>query len=449
MSAHSGGPTSQRISPAGAGGAGAGAGTGEGLGAGTGGSGKPPPADRAIDPRLEMLREKAKQYGPYVGYSTFFLFVLFLFAYWTFPYDRVRDRIIADFERNQRTPPGGARQSLSIGSLEPSWFTGVVLKDVSLVSTPADPSKPSSVLHADEIKVRVSFGSLLSANKDLTFSATALGGTISGSVSYVKTQNPTPAKPTDKDKGGTKYDRIVKIELADVALNEVAPLRDAIGAGIAGTMRGSIDLNMGESRLDKANGTVTFDVDGFGLPGENDTDAAEDCKKPDAPKPCESRRVHFKLPALKSVGFFSSDVIALPPVSIGAMPIKITIKNGVARIETAATGRDVEVKVDGQISFRELLGDSDVNVGLAFKFNDSYRKKSASAEGALFALDSDPKLKAGKRPDGFYSLRLAGLLGGSLQVLPAPGGIGGATPLPRPISPMVPMAPAPPVPGGP
>ena len=147
-------------------------------------------------------------------------------------------------------------------------------------------------------------------------------------------------------------------------------------------MRGTIDLTMGESRLDKANGTINFDVDSFGLPGENDADAAEDCKKPDTPKPCESRRVHFKLPALKAVGFFSSDVIALPPVGIGSMPIKVTIKNGVARVETAATGKDVEVKVDGQVTLRELLGDSDVNVGLAFKFNDSYRKKSASAEGA-------------------------------------------------------------------
>jgi len=445
MNAQSGGtPTSQRVSPQG---------VSSPTGVSTGGPAEPaPPArDRLLDPRLEVIRDKIKQYAPYVGYSVFFLFVLFLFAYWTFPYERVRDRIVAEFERNQRTPPGGAKQSLSIGSLEPSWFTGVVLKDVDLVSTPADPSKPSSVLHADEIRVRVSLGTMLSANKDITFSATALGGTITGSVTHEKSQAPTSGatKPSDKDKDkdkGPKVDTIVKIELSDVALNEVAPLRDAVGAGISGTMHGTIDLTLGESRLDKANGTINFDLDGFGLPGENDADAAEECKKPDAPKPCESKRVHFKLPALKGLGFFSSDVVALPPVSVGTMPIKITIKNGVARIEAAATGKDVEVKIDGQITLRELLGDSDVNVGLAFKFNDSYRKKSASAEGALFALDSDPKLKAGHRADGFYSLRLAGLLGASLAVLPAPAGVGGA--VPRPLTPMMPIAPLP-QPGGP
>ena len=39
------------------------------------------------------------------------------------------------------------------------------------------------------------------------------------------------------------------------------------------------------------------------------------------------------------------------------------------------------------------------------------------------ALESEPKLRAGKRPDGFYALRVAGPLGGNLQVLSggAPG----------------------------
>ena len=160
-------PISQRPSP-----------VGDASGA-TGGGGAPPvptPGGDAVgDPRLEALKERAKQLAPWFGYSAFFVFALLLFAYLTFPYDRLRDRIIADFEHSQRVPPGGARQTLSIGKLEPSWFTGVVLKDVSLTSTPADPSKPSSVLRADEVRLRVSVGSLFSKNKDLTLSAQALG----------------------------------------------------------------------------------------------------------------------------------------------------------------------------------------------------------------------------------------------------------------------------------
>ena len=415
-------------------------------GAGSGGDGASPgqpPAQRTrvLDPRLEMLRDKVKQYGPYVGYSAFFLVALLFFAYWTFPYDRVRDSIVADFEKQQRVPPGGARQSLSIGKLEPSWLTGVVLKDVNLTSTPQDPTKPSSILHADEIKLRVSFGTLFSETKDLTFSATALGGTINGSVTHTKTPNASPAKPADNAKDpGPRYDRVVKIELADLALNEIAPLRDAVGAGLSGTLRGTIDVTLGESRLDKAIGTIALEIENFGLPGENDPEASDACKAPSAPKPCETRRVHFKVPALKA--FFSKDEIALPPIAIGNMPIQVSIKNGVARIDKmSAGGKDLEVNLDGQVSLREMLGDSDANLGLRFKFNESYKKKNPAAEGVLMLLDNEPKLKAGKRADGFYGLRLVGLLGGSLQVLPNPGGPGmGAMGAgsPRPAFPMAP-----------
>jgi len=439
-------PISQRPSPTGDAGHGGGPASG-----GAGGAPQAPmPAGDAVgDPRIEALKERAKQLAPWFGYSAFFLFALLLFAYWTFPYDRLRDRIIADFENSQRVPPGGDRQTLSIGKLEPSWFTGVILKDVSLTSTPADPSKPSSVLRAEEVKLRVSLGSLLSKNKDLTLSAKALGGTIEGSVTHTKTVNPSPPKPTDKDKGD-KYDRIIKLELDGVALNEVAPLRDAIGANVTGQLKGSIDLTLGESRVDKANGTVSFDIDGFGVPGELYPDAVEQCKQPGQPQPCETKRVLLKMSSQKSApgGFGGGEgmTLPLPPIAIGAMPIQISVKNGVARIDKmSASGKDIEVNLDGQVTLREVTSESDVNVGLRFKFNDSYRKKTPAAEGMLMGLDLDPKLKASKRPDGFYSLRVLGLLGGTLQIVPNPGGAPGAPAG----APLMPLSPHPPGMNGP
>ncbi len=385
-----------------------------------------------VEGRYDNLLELAKRWIPIIAYSLFFLTAAAYFAYLTFPYERVRDRLVAEWEKGQKVPPGGARQSLSIGSLEPSWFTGVILKDVNLTSTPQDPNKPSSVLHADEVRVRISVGSLFSANKDITLSAKALGGTIDGSIVHKKAANPTPPKPSDKDKG-EKLDRVIHFDLDSISLNEVAPLRDAIGAGISGTLKGTVDLTLGESRIDKANGTITLELTDFGLPGEVDAEAQEACKAPGTPQPCDVKRVHFKVPALKA--FFGKDEIALPSIGIGNMPIQITVKNGVARLEKmSAGGKDLEVSLDGLITLREVTAESDVNVGLRFKFNDSYKKKNAAAEGALFALDNEPKLKAGKRADGFYNLRISGLLGASLQVNAAPLGPGGAAP--RPLMPM-------------
>jgi type II secretion system protein N len=433
-------PISQRPSPGDAAHAG---GPASGGGAGAGAPQGPVPGGDAVvgDPRIEALKERAKQLAPWFGYSAFFLFALFFFAYLTFPYDRLRDRIIADFEKSQRVPPGGARQTLSIGKLEPSWLTGVVLKEVTLTSTPADPSKPSSILRAEEVKVRVSVGSLFSKNKDLTLSAKALGGTIEGTVTHTKTVNPTPPKPTDKDKGD-KYDRIIKLELDGIALNDVAPLRDAIGANVTGQLKGSIDMTLGESRVDKANGTVAFEIEGFGVPGELYPEAVEQCKQPGQPQPCEPKRVLLKMSPPKggTPGFGGSEgmTLPLPPIAIGAMPIQITVKNGVARIDKmSASGKDIEVNLDGQVTLREVTSESDVNVGLRFKFNESYRKKTPAAEGMLMGLDLDPKLKASKRPDGFYGLRVLGLLGGSLQIVPNPGG----GPAGVPGAPVMPLSP--------
>ena len=164
-----------------------------------------------------------------------------------------------------------------------------------------------------------------------------------------------------------------------------------------------------EGRADKSTGSIQLELADFGLPGEPDADAKGEY------------RVHFKVPALKLV--FGTDQIALPPIAIGTVPIAVTVKNGVAKIDKfSATGKDVDLNLDGQITLREATPESDVNVGLRFKFNDSYKKKTDSAAAVLTILDNEPKLKAGKRPDGFYGLRLSGLLGAALVVSPNPNG---------------------------
>jgi type II secretion system protein N len=384
-----------------------------------------PVETRAGDPRFERAKELAAKIGPWIGYSIYFFVALILCAYWTFPWDRVRDKIIADFDKQQQPGPGG-RQILSIGKLEPSWVTGVVLKDVSLTTVPGDPSKAPSTMHADEIRARVGFGSLFSAAKDVSFSVRAMGGTIEGSV----TNKPTAVKDPNA-KGLARFDRTIHIEVENLALNEIGPLRDGVGVPVGGSLKGAIDITLPQSRADKANGTVDFTLDNYWV-----SDGV----------------VPFKVPALKAM--FGSENVTLPKIEIGTVPIQIAVKDGVARItKWAATGKDLDLSIDGQILLRDQVGLSDLQLGLKFKFNESYKKKSDSVAGLLFLLDSEPKLKASKRPDGFYALRVFGPLGGAPQIMPASAaGVGPAGPnpflrgpaVPAPVAPMG----APPPPGG-
>jgi len=359
-----------------------------------------PAEDKVGDDRFAALRERLKVVGPWIGYSVFFFTALLLFIYWSFPYDRVRDKIIAEFEKSQRTPPGAPRQQLTIGKLEPSWFTGVVLKDVALTTYPADPSKAPSSLRADEVRARVSFGSIFSSAKDLTFSAKALSGTIEGSITHKLSANQTPT-PGKKDQG-PKYDRTIKMDLDGVSLAELAPLRDAVGTAVGGTLKGSIDVTYGETRIDKANGTVALEVENFWV---------------------SDGKIPFKVPALKAV--FGSEDITLPQIVIGNVPVQISVKNGVATIEKfEGKGKDLDLNVDGRVTLRESVNESDLAMGLKFKFNDTYKKKGESTAGLLLLLDSEPKLRASKRSDGFYALRVAGPLANPI-IAPQPGGGGG------------------------
>jgi len=383
--------------------------------AGDGGESPPPAGDKIAEDRFAAIRERLKVVGPWVGYSTFFVTALFLFIYWSFPYDRVRDRIIAEFEKSQRVPPGAPRQQLTIGKLEPSWLTGVILKDVALTTYPADPAKAISVLRADEIRARVAFGSIFSSAKDLTFSAHALSGTIEGSITHKlsATQTPTPGK---KD-SGPKYDRTIKMDLDGIALAELAPLRDAVGTAVGGTLKGSMDVTYGETRIDKANGTIALEVENFWV---------------------SDGKIPFKVPALKAV--FGSEDITLPQIVIGNVPVQISVKNGVATIEKfEGKGKDLDLNVDGRVTLRESVNESDLAVGLKFKFNDTYKKKGESTAGLLLLLDSEPKLRASKRSDGYYALRVAGPLAAPL-IAPQPGGGGGGIGFP-PMGGKMPMGP--------
>lgn len=384
-----------------------------------------PVADKVADPRLERVKELVGKVGPWIGYSVYFFVTLLLFAYWTFPWDRVRDKVIADFDRAQQPGPGAGRQILSIGKLEPSWLTGIVLKDVALTSVPGDPTKPSTTMRADEIRARVGFGSLFSAAKDVTFSVRAMGGTIEGSITNKAAVQKDPKAPPAK--GLARFDRTVHVELDNVTLNEFAPFRDAIGVPVGGTLKGTIDVTLPESRADKANGTIDLNIENYWV-----SDGV----------------VPFKIPALKAM--FGSENVTLPKIEIGAVPIQIAVKDGIARItKWAAAGKDLDVTIDGQILLRDQVGLSDLQLGLKFKFNESYKKKGDATAGLLFLLDSEPKLKASKRPDGFYALRVFGPLGGAPQVMPATGGP--ANPFGRaPAAPAVPagVPGAPPPPGG-
>jgi type II secretion system protein N len=316
----------------------------------------------------EKLRERLKVWGPRLGFPFFYLFAFAVFASWTFPYDKLKERIVVTFNAQQRA--SGAQQELQIDEMSSSFVTGIKAKGVRLLSLSAEPGKPPIILVIDQAKARISLLPLLIGHRNVGFHLEAFDGEIDGSF---------------EEHG---KDRIVDVELKAVDLGKIEPLTALLGVPIDGKLAGTVSLTMPEGKASKGSGSVSFDA----------TDVAIGDGK-------------AKL----------KGVLALPRLTVGNLSFAAEAKEGVLRItKLGASGKDVDVTGDGRIQMRELATESICDANVSFKINDVYRTKSditkslfgapGSNAPALFEL-TDPKVKRAKRPDGSYAFHMRGLLG--------------------------------------
>ena len=332
---------------------------------------------------LEKWKERLRRIGPKAGYPVFYLFCLIVFLSWTFPYDKLRDRIVTQFNAQQK---GSAHpQELQIDDLDSSFLTGVKAKGVRLISPPAEPGKAPSVLALDEASARISLLGLLVGNRDVSFKIEAFDGTIKGSF---------------EDSG---KNRAVEMEFDGVDIGRVDTIAANIGFPLDGKLTGTIKLDLPEGKASKANGALSLEV--------KDMNAGN------------AKELTVKTP----MGPFT-----LPRLKVGNLSLTGEAKDGVLKLtKLAAQGGDVDVSGDGKITLREVANDSHLDANVKFKINDSYRTKNDKTKLLFGApgskekpmLEMDPKMSRAKTPDGYFVLRVAGTLGRP-DVQPGSGGGG-------------------------
>jgi type II secretion system protein N len=319
-------------------------------------------------PRIPLtLTPRMRKVLSYSGYPLFYVFCLLLFAYFTFPYERLKERVIAEFEAQRAA--AGSPQMLEIQKLGPYWLSGVRAKGVKLISVPtgADAEKPPSKLELDDLHVRVSIFPLIIGRLSVTFGAKAFGGSISG---FTRTSG---------------SDRIVELEADDLDVGTIGPLADTLGLPLFGTLGCEASLTMPEQKLAKAAGSV-------------------ECKMTDLALGDGKAKIQGKL--------------VLPRLTVGELVLTAEAKDGILRVsKLAAAGKDLDLAGEGKISLRDPFGDSLSDLYLRFRFAEAYKGKNditkslfgsaGSSMPALFEL-ADPRIKASKRADGFYGWHMAG-----------------------------------------
>ncbi|HVJ93980.1 MAG TPA: type II secretion system protein GspN [Labilithrix sp.] len=320
---------------------------------------------------LAKWKERLKRFGPKLGYPIFYLFCLVIFLSWTFPYDKLKERIVTQFNAQQRA--SGRPQELQIDELDSSFLTGVKAKGVRLISQATEAGKAPSVLSIDAARARISLLGLLVGNKDVSFTIDAFDGTVKGNF---------------EDTGAA---RAIDITFDGVDVGRVDTIAANIGFPLDGKLYGTMKLTLPEGKASKGNGNIALEI----------------------------RDLHAGTPkelAIKTpMGPFT-----LPRLKVGNLTVSGEAKDGVLKLtKIAAAGGDVDVSGDGKVQMRDVATDAHLDANLKFKINDAYRNKNdktkllfgapGSKEKAM--LEMDPRMSRAKTSDGFYALRVGGTLG--------------------------------------
>jgi len=321
----------------------------------------------------------------WVGYPVFYFFALFLFALWTFPFDRVKHRVVAEFNRSQADASG---MRLEIDEMSWYWFSGVEAQGIRVI-TPAPapeagakPKRPE-LYQVDDLHIRYSILSALVGSSEVSFGLEALDGSVDG---YVADED------GEDDEGEV---RTVSIEFSQLGISGMPLLAGAVGLPITGFLTGKVELKLPEKKLSKGDGSIELEI--------TDLTVGDGKAK-------------------------IRDTIALPKLNAGKLELVAAAKSGHLNIEKfKAKGPDLELESTGKMRLRDPFATSRADLGLKFMFTDRYKTKDDMTKG-LFGepgstvpglFDLDAKNKRAKQSDGFYSWRVTGAFT-SLSFRPAP-----------------------------
>ncbi len=343
-----------------------------------------------------------------VGYPLFFLAFFVVFLYATFPYDRLKEVIIAQAEAPKvsasgRTVPSG--MELSIGSLGPTFFPGLKAKNVTVTYLPTAPGARPTFMHIDEAVVHVSLIALLLRRANVSFDIDGMGGNVEGSLSWslaADAAEPADTSTAPRSRGARNAApsglRSLEVKIKDVNAAEVGPLVQAVGLPLGGTLNGSIELTVPDGQIPQAEGAVQITATRFTV-GDG--------------------HAQYQIPHFGGV--------TIEQIRAGDLTFNVNIRRGVATLERVGSqSNEFALQMDGRIDLRPELSLSAMNLGVRFKLTDAYRAKSEQAGRILTVMEMVPDLQRARRPDGMYGFRCTGTFARPPVCLPDQRGGAGA-----------------------
>lgn len=244
----------------------------------------------------------------------------------TFPYGRVKDRIVSELSKRYDVVIGGVERSLVPGRM--------TLTNVSLKSRPTQPNQTPTLLYLRRLELDLALLPLLSKKAKLGIEATIGDGTLTGEVMMAK-------------------DRVELAFHSDGLPGASLPLKDVVSLPVIGKV--ALDLKF-ESPL------VRNTVDWTKVAAHLQLECPAGCTVGDGKtklRPQVKRQNQAE---------FVKDGIEFNKVNIDKLLARFEIKKGVAKVaKFEALSKDGELKVDFEAKLEKVLNESQVTGCLRFK----------------------------------------------------------------------------------
>lgn len=173
-----------------------------------------------------------------VGYVVLGLVSFVFFLYWTFPYERLKDRVVTTLDQALQGNIG-----ITIGALSPSVFSGLALEGVTLIDRAAKEKEHQALLTIDEATVNIGILSSLLGSPKASFAVELAGGEIDGDFSQRDDVN------------------VVAAEIDGLQLDQLPLLEAMTGLKLKGGMSGTIDLQVNPKQIKAAKGRVKMSLE--------------------------------------------------------------------------------------------------------------------------------------------------------------------------------------------
>jgi len=281
----------------------------------------------------------------FIAFIALFFVSFLLFLYWNFPYEVLKDRIVDAIEGQ-----AGGNVIVEVGDLEPYWFTGVEMSELTITEPGTDQAAP--FVNFKRVRARASLFSLVFGRPSISFSIQLGGGEISG---VVKQSEDMLSIDADLDK---------------VDLGNLRIIAARSGLSITSRIDGEISLRIDRQRSVRSTGKISLAISEFKI-------AASELKLGEMAMP---------LPDLVlSKGRDSQ--------------IKLDVGKGTINLENfKLAGGDLKIDLKGKVFLSQKAENYRFNLNGSF----SASKKLADALPFIFIIEQQ------KLEDGSYPLTVSG-----------------------------------------